>query len=81
MYDFIWEQFAHATDDWSPEYKAILHSTEVSIIREKDQVRVVVKPTVTGPKADQMKDYLLKVAAGPVSRILGGLKCKVTIYE
>lgn len=77
----VWSQIAQITDDWKPEYKEILHGTVVDVIREKDQLRVVVRPTATGPKADEIREFLLKAVAGPVGRILGGFKCQVRIFE
>ena len=81
MQNMLWSSFAKQTDDWKPEYKQILHSTVVDVIREKDHLRVMVKPTVDDPKAEEVREYLLKVIFDPVARILGGFKCQVRKFE
>ena len=81
MQNMLWSAFSKQTDDWKPEYKEILHSTVVDVIREKDHLRVMVKPAVDYPRAEEVREYLLKVIFDPGARILGGFKCQVRKYE
>lgn len=69
------------TADWKPEYKQILWNTVVDVIKEKDHLRVVVRPAATGPKADQIKEYLLKVLFEMLVNVAGGHKCRVRKFE
>ena len=81
MQNMLWSAFAKQTDDWKPEYKQILWGTVVDVIREKEQLRVVIKPTVDDPKSEEVREYLLKVIFDPVARIMGGFKCQVRKFE
>jgi len=77
----VWSAFSKQTDDWKPEYKQILWSTMVDVIKEKGQLRIVVKPTVDDPKAEEVQEYLVKIVFDPIVRIMSGFKCKVRKFE
>ena len=81
MQNMLWSAFARQTDDWKPEYKQILLSTVVDVIKEKGQLRIVVRPTVDGPKAEEVQEFLVKGLFDPVARIMGAYKCQVRKFE
>jgi hypothetical protein len=81
MQNMVWSIFARQTEQWKPEYKQILHSTVVDIVRERDHLRVMVKPTVDDPIAEEIRQYLLKVIFDPIARIMGAYKCQVRKFE
>jgi len=79
--DMLWAMVARETEGWKPEYKKILQSTVVDVIKEKDQVRIAVKPAVQGPEADEVKNYLLNMGYQSVPLMIGAFKCKVRKFE
>jgi len=81
LQNMVWSAFSKQTDDWKPEYKQILWSTMVDVIKEKGQLRIVVKPTVDDPKAEEVQEYLVKIVFDPIVRIMSGFKCKVRKFE
>jgi agmatine/peptidylarginine deiminase len=81
MQDMLWSTFAKQTDDWKPEYKQILQNTVVDVIKEKTQIRIVVRSTDASPQAAEVREYLLKVLFDPAARIMGGFKCQVRKFE
>ena len=81
MQNMLWESFAKQADAWKPEYKQILHSTVVDVIREKGQLRIVVRPTIDDPRAAEVQEFLVRVLFDPAARIMGGFKCQVRKFE
>ena len=81
MQNMLWSTFSKQTEEWKPEYKRILNSTVVDVIKEKGQLRVVVRPTDDDPRAEEVREYLLKVLFDPAARIMGGFKCQVRKFE
>ena len=81
MQNMLWSSFAKQTDDWKPEYKQILHSTVVDVIKEKGQLRIVVRPTVDDSRAEEVQKFLVSILFDPAARIMGGFKCQVRKFE
>jgi hypothetical protein len=81
MESMFWSMFTRQTADWKPEYKEVLHNTAVDVIRQKEHLRVVVKPGVDGHIANEIQEYLLKISTEIVTRIMGGYKCQVRKFE
>ena len=82
MQNMLWSTFAKQTDDWKPEYKQILQSTVVDVIKEKDKLRIEIGLADEGdPKAHEVREYLLKMLFDPAARIMGGFKCQVNKFE
>jgi len=81
MQNMLWSTFAKQTDDWKPEYKQVLQTTVVDIIKEQDQLRIVVRPTVDDPKAKEVQEFLVRVLFDPAARIMGSFKCRVRKFE
>ena len=53
----------------------------VDVVKEKSQLRIVVRTADDTPMAQDVKEYLLKVLFDPAAGILGGFKCQVRKFE